>query len=298
MTNLPIRRVTTDVLDVAYHEAGPADGAPVILLHGFPYDIHSYVEVAPMLAEAGHRVVVPYLRGHGPTRFLRPDTPRSGQQAALGADVIALMDALRIPRAVLAGYDWGGRAACVAAALHPGRVAGLVSVNSYLVQDISTAMHPLPPDLEAGFWYFFYFLTERGRAGLTANRRQIAEVIWRRNSPKWSFTAADLDRAAQAFENPDYVEVVIHSYRHRLGQAAGAPDYAEAEAALALAPAITVPTVTLDGTADGNFPATDGSPSAVHFTGPRAHHRVPDAGHNLPQEAPAAFVAAVREVTP
>jgi pimeloyl-ACP methyl ester carboxylesterase len=268
-----------------------------VLLHGCPYDIHSYVEVAPLLAESGHRVIVPYLRGHGPTWFLHPDTSRSGQQAALGADVIALMDALAIPRAILAGYNWGGRAACVAAALRPERVTGLVSVNGYLIQDISTAMRPLPPELEAGFWYFFYFLTERGRAGLTANRREIAEVIWRRNSPKWNFDVADLDRAAEAFNNPDYVDVVIHSYRHRLGQAAGAPDYAEAEAALARSPANTVPMVTLDGTADGNFPATDGSPSEAHFTGPPVHHQVPNAGHNLPQEAPGAFADAIREVS-
>ncbi|GIF47312.1 pimeloyl-ACP methyl ester carboxylesterase [Asanoa ferruginea] len=289
-----IRRVSTEVLDVAYQDVG--DGQPVILLHGFPYDIHSYVEVAPLLAASGYRVIVPYLRGHGPTRFRRPQTPRSGQQAALGADVIDLMDALAIPRAVLAGYDWGGRAACVAAALRPERVTGLVSVNGYLIQDISASARPLPPDLEAGFWYFFYFLTDRGRAGLTANRREIAEVIWRRNSPKWTFGGADLDRAAEAFDNPDYVDVVLHSYRHRLGHAAGAPEYADAEAALALSPAITVPTVTLDGTADGNFPATDGSPGAGHFTGPRIHHQVPDAGHNLPQEAPGAFADAVREV--
>lgn len=294
---MPVGRVTTDVLEVAYHEAGPRDGPPVLLLHGFPYDIHSYVDVAPLLAESGYRVIVPYLRGHGPTRFLRADTPRSGQQAALGADAVALLDALGIPRAVLAGYDWGGRAACVAAALWPDRVAGIVSVNGYLIQDISTAMTPLPPALEAGFWYFFYFLTERGHAGLTANRRGVAEVIWRRNSPKWTFDAADLDRAVEAFDNPDYVDVVVHSYRHRLGQAAGAPAYAEAEAALARTPVITVPAVTLDGTADGNFPATDGSSGAAHFAGPRRHHQVRDAGHNLPQEAPAAFADAVKELS-
>ena len=294
---MKIAKIATDVLEVGYHEAGPADGPPVVLLHGFPYDIHSYAEVAPLLAGSGYRVIVPYLRGHGPTVFRRPDTVRSGQQAALGADVIALLDALAIPRAVLAGYDWGGRAACVAAALQPDRVAGLVSVNGYLIQDISTAMRPLRPELEAGFWYFFYFLTDRGRAGLTANRRAIAEVIWRRNSPQWAFTDADLDRAAKAFANPDYVDVVLHSYRHRLGQAAGAPEYDQAEAALAGLPAITVPTVTLDGTADGNFPATDGQAGATHFTGPRVHRQIPDAGHNLPQEAPAAFADAVREVS-
>ncbi|NUR30947.1 MAG: alpha/beta hydrolase [Catenulispora sp.] len=297
MTDMPTRQVATDVLDVAVHETGPADGTPVILLHGFPYDIHSYVDVAPMLAESGYRVLVPYLRGHGPTRFLREDTRRSGQQAALGADVIGLMDALSLPQAILAGYDWGGRAACVAAALHPGRVTGIVSVNSYLIQDIGASMRPLPPDLEAGFWYFFYFLTERGRAGLVENRRGIAEVIWRRNSPKWNFDQTDLDRAAEAFDNPDYVDIVIHSYRHRLGQAGGVPAYAADEAALAKQPAIGVAAVTLDGTADGNFPATDGSPSAARFRGPRVHHQVTDAGHNLPQEAPHAFADAVREVS-
>jgi pimeloyl-ACP methyl ester carboxylesterase len=286
----------TDLLQVAYHEAGPAGGQPVVLLHGFPYDIHSYTAVAPLLAQNGYRVIVPYLRGHGATRFLHPDTARSGQQAALGADVLALLDALGVSRAILAGYDWGGRAACVAAALHPERVIGLVSVNGYLIQDINAAMHPLRPDLEAGFWYFFYFLTERGRAGLAANRREIAEVIWRRNSPRWAFDVTDLDRAAQAFDNPDYVDVVIHSYRHRLGQATGAPEYAEVEAALGLTPAITVPAVTLDGTADGNFPATDGSPHAARFTGPRLHRQIPNAGHNLPQEAPDAFVTAIQDV--
>ena len=296
-TLMPVRHAETDVLDVSYHETGPLGGPPVLLLHGFPYDIHSYADVAPELAASGYRVVVPYLRGHGPTRFRRAETPRSGQQAALGADTLALMDVLGIDRAILAGYDWGGRAACVAAALRPDRVTGIVSVNSYLIQDIGTSDRPLRPELEAGFWYFFYFLTERGRAGLEADRRGIAEVIWRRNSPRWPFGAAELDRAAAAFANPDFVDVVVHSYRHRLGQAAGAPAYTRAEAALSLSPAITVPAVTLDGTADGNFPATDGRASAVHFTGPRVHHQVTDAGHNLPQEAPAAFANAVREVS-
>lgn len=291
----PLQRVRTPVLDVAFVDAGPRDGEPVLLLHGFPYDVHSYVDVVPRLVDAGCRVVVPHLRGHGPTRFLDPATPRSGQQAALGADAVDLMDALGLPRAVLAGYDWGGRAACVVAALWPERCTGLVSVNGYLVQDISAAMTPIRPDLEAGFWYFFYFLTERGRAGLTANRREIARVIWTRNSPEWSWDDAVLDRAAEAFDNPDWVEVVLHSYRHRLGAAPGDPRYRESEDRLAALPPVTVPAVTLDGLADGNFPATDGSASAHRFTGPRVHHQVPRAGHNLPQEAPAAFADAVLE---
>jgi pimeloyl-ACP methyl ester carboxylesterase len=292
----PVRYVRTDALEVAYFEAGPRDGEVALLLHGFPYDIHSYVDVIPRLEAAGHRVIAPYLRGHGPTRFLDPAAPRSGQQAALGADVIALLDALDIPSAIVAGYDWGGRAACVAAALWPERCAGIVSVNGYLIQDISSAMIPIRPDLEAGFWYFYYFLTERGRAGLTANRRDIAKVIWSRNSPNWPFDDATLERAAVAFDNPDYVDVVLHSYRHRLGLAPSYPPYGQIEQKLAALPAITVPAVTLDGLADGNFPATDGSASAHHFTGPRAHHQIRDAGHNLPQEAPDAFASAVLEL--
>lgn len=291
----PLTRVRAGVLEVAYYEAGPADG-DAVLLHGFPYDIHSYVDVIPLLADAGLRVIVPYLRGHGPTRFLDPSTPRSGQQAAISADVIDLMDALDLPRAILAGYDWGGRAACVAAALWPERCAGLVSVNSYLIQDISTATNPIRPDLEAGFWYFFYFATERGRRGLTANRRDIAKVIWTRNSPDWHFDDAMLDRAAHAFDNDDYVDVVIHSYRHRLGLAPGHAPYVDVEKQLADQPPITVPTITLDGQADGNFPATDGTASAAHFTGPRTHRQVPNAGHNLPQEAPEAFAEAVLDL--
>ncbi|WP_045234778.1 alpha/beta fold hydrolase [Deinococcus pimensis] len=293
----PLRHVRTDLLEIAYFEAGPADGPVTLLLHGFPYDVHSYVDVIPPLVTAGQRVIVPYLRGHGPTRFLNDDTPRSGQQAALGADVVTLLDALEVPSAILAGYDWGGRAACVTAALWPHRCAGLVSVGNYLIQDIAAAMTPIRPDLEAGLWYFYYFLTERGRAGLSAYRRDVARVIWTRNSPNWTFDDATLDRAARAFDNPDYVDVVIHSYRHRLGLAPGAPTYDTLERTLARQPPITVPTVTLDGLADGNFPATDGSPSARHFTGPRRHHQVLGAGHNLPQEAPDAFARAVLEVS-
>jgi pimeloyl-ACP methyl ester carboxylesterase len=204
----PVRCVRTGELEVGYFEAGPDDGEAVLLLHGFPYDIHSYVDVIPLLAAAGRRVIVPYLRGHGPTRFVDAAAPRSGQQAAIGAGVISLLDALGIRRAIFAGYDWGGRAACVAAALWPERCTGVVSVNGYLIQDIRTAMTPIQPDREAGLWYFFYFLTERGRAGLTANRREIAKVIWTRNSPAWTFDDATLERAVVAFDNPDYVDVV------------------------------------------------------------------------------------------
>ena len=292
----PVSTVRTDLLEVGYVELGPPAGQAVLLLHGFPYDVHSYVDVAPRLAASGCRVVVPYLRGHGPTRFLSADTPRSGQQAALGADVVALLDALGIEQALLAGYDWGGRAACVVAALWPQRCAGLVSVNGYLIQDIAASAAPIRPELEAGFWYFYYFLTERGRAGLAAHGRDVARVIWARNSPAWTFDDATLDRAAEAFANPDYVDVVVHSYRHRLGYADGDPRYAGIEERLAALPPVPVPSVTLDGLADGNFPATDGTAGAAHFTGPRCHHQVPSAGHNLPQEAPQAFADAVLEV--
>jgi len=292
----PLRSVRTDVLEVAYFEAGPEDGGVVLLLHGFPYDIHSFVDVVPPLVKAGHRVIVPYLRGHGPTRFLDRATPRSGQQAALGADLLALMDALAIPDAILAGYDWGGRAANIVAALRPERCAGLVSVNSYQIQNIADAVNPAPPESEAALWYFFYFATERGRRGLTANRREIAEVCWRRGSPHWNFDDATLDRTARAFDNDDYVEVVIHSYRHRLGLAPGYPPYEDLEQRLAALPPIGVPTITLDGQLDGYFPATDGTASAAHFTGPRTHRQVPNAGHNLPQENPEAFASAVVEL--
>lgn len=290
------KQVEAGVLDIGYHEVGPESGRPIILLHGFPYDIHSYIEVAPQLARQGYRVIVPHLRGHGSTRFLDAATPRSGQQAAIGQDVIDLMDALHIPEAVLAGYDWGGRAACVAAALKPSRCVGLVSVNSYLIQDISKAALPAPAAVEAGFWYQFYFLTERGRAGLSANRKDIAQLMWKGNSPTWRFDQATFTRAAQAFDNPDYVEVVLHSYRHRLGHAEGYPVYADTEAFLATLPAIASPAITLDGVADGVIKATDGSASAAKFKGPRQHRQIPGVGHNLPQEAPAAFVEAVAEL--
>jgi pimeloyl-ACP methyl ester carboxylesterase len=290
------KQIEAGVLDVGYQETGPAEGPPVLLLHGWPYDIQSYSEVAPLLAARGCRVIVPHLRGHGTTRFLDSTTPRSGQQAAIGLDVIALMDALHVPRAVLAGYDWGGRAACVAAALWPERCTGLVSVNSYLIQDIAKAALPIAAKTEAGFWYQYYFLTERGRAGLTANRRDIARIMWTRNSPTWTFDDATFERSADAFDNPDYVDVVIHSYRHRLGHAAGYPQYEDLERLLAAQPAITVPTITMDADADGVVPATDGKSTAAKFTGTRQHRVIPNAGHNLPQEAPAAFADAVLEL--
>ncbi len=288
-----LRQVAAGVLDVGHYVAGPDDGPPVVLLHGWPYDVHSYVDVAPLLAARGCRVVVPHLRGHGSTRFADAATPRSGQQAALGVDLIALMDALRIRRAVVAGYDWGGRAACVAAALWPERCAGLVSVNGYLIQDIATASQPLDPRAEAAFWYQFYFLTARGRSGLAANRRALAKLMWRRNSPTWSFDDATFDRSAPAFDNDDYVDVVIHSYRHRLGVADGFPVYADLERRLAAQPVIAVPTITLDGDADGVVAATDGRAAAVHFSGSRTHRVVAGAGHDLPQERPDAFADAV-----
>ena len=292
----PLRQVDAGALDIAYYEAGPVDGPVVMLLHGFPYDIHSYVDVAPMLAAQGCRAIVPYLRGYGPTRFREQATPRSGEQAAVGADLIALMDALLIKRAVFAGYDWGGRAACVASALWPDRCTGLVSANGYLIQDIARAMVPAKPEREVPLWYQYYFQLERGRAGLNANRREIARILWQQWSPNWHFDEATLERTAAAFDNPDYVDVVIHSYRHRFGLADGDPRYAELQRRLAALPAITVPAITLDGDADGVVPATDGTASAAKFTGRRAHRVIPRAGHNLPQEELEAFASAVMEL--
>jgi pimeloyl-ACP methyl ester carboxylesterase len=292
----PIRHADAGVLKIGYYEIGPVAGHPVLLLHGFPYSIDSFVEVAPMLSARGCRLIVPYLRGHGSTRFRGADTPRAGQQGALGADVIALMDALGLDQAVLAGYDWGGRAACVAAALWPGRCTGLVSVNGYLIQDIAKAGMPASPATESGLWYQYYFQTERGRSGLTASRREIARTLWVRNSPTWRFDEETLDRHTSAFDNPDYVDVVIHSYRHRLGLAEGYPPYADIERRLAAQPVITVPTITLDGRSDGVVPATDGQTSASRFAGPRSHRVIDDVGHNLPEEAPREFADAVWEL--
>ena len=289
----PLRTVTAGVLAIAYHEAGPADGPPVFLMHGFPYDIHAYAEVAPLLAQAGCRVVVPYLRGFGPTRFLDAGTPRSGEQAALGADLLALMDALRVPRAVLAGYDWGGRAACVVAALWPGRCAGLVSFNSYNIQDIARSAEPDTPENEARLWYQYYFHAERGRNGLARDRRALARLLWRQWSPTWTFDEATFARSAAAFDNPDFVDVVIHSYRHRYGLVAGDPAYADIERQLAAQPAIGVPAITFDGADDGVRPPAPAAAHAHRFTGERTHRIVPGVGHNMPQEVPRVFAEAV-----
>jgi pimeloyl-ACP methyl ester carboxylesterase len=292
----PLRHVETDILNIAYFEAGPASGPAVILLHGFPYDIHTYADVAPVLAAKGCRVVVPCLRGYGETRFRDSATPRSGEQAALGADVIALIDALGIKRAVFAGHNWGARAATVAAALWPDRCAALVTVNSYLIQDLSRAMVPSSPENEEAMWYEYYFQLERGRAGLAANRRRIARMLWEEWSPDWDFDDATFERSMPALDNPDFVDVAIHSYRHRFGNADGDPRYAELERRLAAMPPITVSAVTLDGDKDGVVAAGDGSASAAKFTARRIHRVVKGAGHNVPQEAPEAFAAAVMEL--
>lgn len=292
----PLKHVEAGVLDIAYYEAGPADSPVVILLHGFPYDIHSYADVASQLSAKGCRVIVPYLRGFGATRFREPATLRSGEQAAIGADVIAMMDALNIRRAVLGGYNWGGRAACVAAALWPERCRGMVTVNSYLIQDLTRAATPIDPKYEIALWYEYYFQLERGRAGLAAHRREIARLLWKQWSPAWHFDDATFGRAVVAHDNPDYVDVVIHSYRHRFGAAAGDPRYAELQHRLASLPPIPVPSITLDGDRDGVLPASDGSASAPKFTGRRIHRVVRGAGHNVPQEAPKAFADAVMQL--
>lgn len=292
----PLRRVRAGVLDIAFHESGPEDGPPAVLLHGFPYDVHAYAEVVPILADAGCRVVVPYLRGFGPTQFVDAATPRSGEQAALAADLRALLDALAIPKAVMAGYDWGGTAACVAAALWPERCTGLVSFNSYKVQAIAHADEPAPPENEFRYWYQWYFHTERGRAGLTQNRRDLCRLLWRLWSPTWAFDDATWERTAPAFDNPDFVDIVIHSYRHRYGKAAGDPAYADLQAALDQMPEIRVPSITFDGAEDGVMSPAGTADQGHHFTGSRTHLSLPGVGHNMPQEAPRVFADAVLEL--
>jgi len=292
----PLRHVKAGVLDVALHEAGPAGGPPVFLMHGFPYDIHAYAEVAPLLAAKGCRVIVPYLRGYGDTRFLDAATPRSGEQAALGADLLALMDALSIPKAVLTGYDWGGRAACVVAALWPDRCTGLVSLNSYNIQNIAKAMVPDTPENELSLWYQYYFHSERGRNGLEKDRRALCKLLWKLWSPTWAFDDAAFERSAAAFDNPDFVDVVIQSYRHRFALVDGDPTYVDIERRLAAQPVITVPSITFDGVDDGVRPPAPASAHALQFNGARSHRLVPGAGHNLPQEKPHVFANAVWEL--
>ena len=291
-----LKQINAGVLNVGYAEAGPADGPPVLLLHGFPYDIHSFVDVAPLLGAAGYRVIVPHLRGHGTTRFLSNATFRNGQQAAVALDIIALMDALKIDQAILAGYDWGSRTANIIGALWPKRCKAMVSVNGYLINNLERNKLPLPPKVEWGWWYQYYFATDRGKAGLEANRRELAKLIWRFNSPRWAFDDATFNRSAASFDNPDYVSIVVHNYRWRLSLAAGEPKYDDLEKRLAESPSISVPTITLDGDSDGVAPATDGASYAKKFSGKRTHRIVKGAGHDLPQEAPQAFVDAVVEV--
>ena len=286
-----VKTIDAGVLSIGYVEYGAASGWPCIMGHGFPYDVHAYSGTAPILAQAGARVIVPYLRGYGPTRFLKAETPRSGEQAALGADLRALMDALKIERAVLGGYDWGGRAACVVSALWPQRAEALVSGNSYNIQDIAHAMDPASPAEEAAFWYQYYFHIERGRRGLAKDRRGIARLLWRMWSPTWAFDDATFEHTASAFDNSDFVEVVIHSYRHRYGLVAGDPAYASIEAALAAQPPITVPAITIDGDADGVNPGT--AHRGRQFVGLHEHRIFKGAGHNLPQERPEEWARAV-----
>lgn len=290
------KQIRTSVLEIAYEESGPPDGVPVFLMHGFPYDPRTYDDVVPPLAAAGCRTIVPYLRGFGPTRFLRADTPRSGEQAALGNDLKDLMDALGIERAVLAGYDWGGRAACVVAALWPERARGLVTANGYNVHDVAGSAKPASPEQEQRLWYQYYFHTERGRAGLAANRRALCKYIWRSWSPTWTFDDATFDRTAPSFDNPDFVEVVIHSYRCRYGYAAGDPSLEAIERRLATQPKISVPTIVLHGSDNALSAPESSMKHAPFFTGPYQHRIIPHAGHNLPQEAPDAVAAAVVDV--
>jgi len=288
-----MRFVETATLRIAYEDAGPPDGPPVVLLHGFPYDIRAFDAVAPALAQAGCRVVVPFLRGFGPTRFLSDEALRSGEQAALGADLLGLLDALALGPAILGGYDWGGRAACVVAALWPERARGLVTVGGYNIQDIAASAVPDAPEQEHRYWYQYYLHAERGRAGLAADRRAFCRLLWRLWSPGWVFDDATFERTASSFDNPDFVDVAVHSYRHRFGLAPGDPAVAEIEQRLAQRPAITVPTVVLHGGDDGVGPAAQSEGHARHFTGPYTRQVVPGAGHNLPQEAPGSFALAV-----
>ena len=289
----PLKQIDAGLLNVGYAEAGPADGPAVLLLHGWPYDIHSFVDVTPLLASAGYRVIVPYLRGYGSTRFLSSETVRNGQQSVVALDIIALMDALKIEKATLGGFDWGARTADIIAALWPERCKALVSVSGYLIGSQEAGKAPLPPEAEVQWWYQFYFATERGRIGYDKNRRDFAKLIWQLASPKWEFDDATFDRSAGSFDNPDHVAVVIHNYRWRLALADGESKYDDLETKLAMGPVISVPTITLEGDANG-APHPDPSAYAKKFTGKYANRIIKGGvGHNLPQEAPRAFAEAV-----
>jgi pimeloyl-ACP methyl ester carboxylesterase len=289
------KRTQAGVLDVGFEEHGDARGWPVVLLHGFPYDVRAYDGVAPILASAGARVIVPYLRGYGPTRFLSPGTPRSGQQAALAADLLALLDALAIEKAVVAGFDWGGRAACLLSALFPERVAGLVTQNGYNVLDVGRSLEPADPEFESRLWYVYYFHSERGRLGLARNRNALCELLWRTWSPNWRFDRATFETTASSFANPDFVDVVIHSYRHRFALTPGDPQYADLEARIATQPNIGVPTIAIDGEGSGIW-ANVAAGHARKFTGRYEVRNIPLAGHNTPAEAPEAFAQAILDL--
>ena len=288
--------VRTPMLDIAYEAHGPLDGEPVILLHGFPYDPRGYDAIAPVLAERGYRVLVPYLRGYGPTRFINEQVMRSGQQAALAKDLLDFMDALAIPQATLAGYDWGGRAACIVAALWPQRVRGLVTGDGYNIQDIAKSLKPRAPVTEHRLWYQFYFHTQRGVDGLTANRRELCKLLWALWSPSWAEGPGLYEQTASSFDNPDFVEVVIHSYRHRFMYAPGDPALESIEAALALQPTISVPSISLCGADDGVGPPPDEDDDIEHFSGFYRRQVLPGVGHNIPQEAPHATLDALLEL--
>ncbi|PSO14929.1 alpha/beta hydrolase [Bradyrhizobium sp. MOS003] len=291
-----LKQIDAGLLNVGYAEAGPADGPPVILLHGWPYDIYSFVDVAPLLAAAGHRVIIPYLRGYGSTRLLSDATMRNGQPAAIATDVIALMDALKIEKATLAGFDWGARTANIVAALWPERVKAMVSVSGYLIGSQQAGKMPLPPKAELQWWYQFYFATERGREGYDKYRRDFSRLIWQLASPQWHFDDATFERSAAAFDNPDHVAIVIHNYRWRLGLAEGEAKYDAYEARLAQAPVITVPTITMEGDANG-APHPQPSAYAAKFSGRYSHRTIKGGiGHNLPQEAPKDFADAILDV--
>jgi pimeloyl-ACP methyl ester carboxylesterase len=290
----PIKQIDAGLLNVGYAEAGSTKGAVAILLHGWPYDIHSYVDVAPLLVSAGYRVIVPYLRGYGSTRFLSSETFRNAQQSAVALDIIALMDALKIKKAIVAGFDWGARTADIIAALWPERCKALVSVSGYLITNLKANLQPLPPEVEWGWWYQYYFSTERGRLGYSQNRRAFNKLIWKTVSPKWDFDDATFDRTAVAFDNPDHVNIVIHNYRWRLSLAKGEPRYDDLEQKLFAAPVIAVPTITIASDFDGA--ATDGASYAKKFSGKYSHRILKGIGHNVPQEAPEAFAKAVVDV--